>query len=87
MTGQRCDADTFSNGNVLSVPASSKFSFFSFLQFLMELTFLEAVKGANKDMSVDIEDTCPRCNGSGGEPGTKISVCHYCNGTGMVSCV
>ncbi|TNM85338.1 hypothetical protein fugu_007609 [Takifugu bimaculatus] len=52
-------------------------------EFLMELTFLEAVKGANKDLSVDIEDTCPRCNGSGGEPGTKVSVCHYCNGTGM----
>lgn len=57
----------------------------SCLQFLMELTFLEAVMGADKDLSVNIEDTCPRCNGGGSEPGTKVSVCHYCNGTGMVS--
>lgn len=51
----------------------------------MELTFAEAVMGADKDLSVDIEDTCLRCNGSGSEPGTRVSVCHYCNGTGMVS--
>lgn len=57
----------------------------SCLQFLMELTFVEAVMGADKDLSVDIEDTCLRCNGSGSEPGTRVSVCHYCNGTGMVS--
>lgn len=50
----------------------------------MELTFSEAVMGAEKDLSVNIEDTCLRCNGSGSEPGTKVSVCHYCNGTGMV---
>uniref|UniRef100_H3CB62 DnaJ heat shock protein family (Hsp40) member A3b n=1 Tax=Tetraodon nigroviridis TaxID=99883 RepID=H3CB62_TETNG len=54
-------------------------------EFLMELTFLEAVMGADKDLSVNIEDTCPRCNGGGSEPGTKVSVCHYCNGTGMES--
>lgn len=51
----------------------------------MELTFSEAAKGVNKDLSVNIEDDCPRCNGSGSEPGTKVSQCHYCNGTGMVS--
>lgn len=66
---------------------SSKLGLFALncLQFLMELTFLEAVMGADKDLSVNIEDTCLRCNGSGSEPGTKVSVCHYCNGTGMVS--
>lgn len=54
-------------------------------QFVMELTFSEAAKGANKDLSVNIDDTCPRCVGSGSEPGTKVSRCHYCNGTGTVS--
>lgn len=54
-------------------------------QFVMELTFSEAAKGANKELSVNIDDTCPRCDGSGSEPGTRVSHCHYCNGTGMVS--
>uniref|UniRef100_A0A3Q3WCJ8 DnaJ homolog subfamily A member 3, mitochondrial n=1 Tax=Mola mola TaxID=94237 RepID=A0A3Q3WCJ8_MOLML len=54
-------------------------------EFVMELTFSEAAKGANKELSVNIDDTCPRCNGGGSEPGTKVSQCHYCNGTGMES--
>lgn len=51
----------------------------------MELSFSEAAKGASKELSVNMEDTCPRCDGRGNEPGTKVSHCHYCNGTGMVS--
>ncbi|TDH15759.1 hypothetical protein EPR50_G00012320 [Perca flavescens] len=54
-------------------------------EFVMELTFSEAAKGANKELSVNIEDACPRCDGRGNEPGTKVSQCHYCNGTGMES--
>uniref|UniRef100_A0A3Q3K796 DnaJ homolog subfamily A member 3, mitochondrial n=1 Tax=Monopterus albus TaxID=43700 RepID=A0A3Q3K796_MONAL len=54
-------------------------------EFVMELTFAEAAKGANKELSVNIEDACPRCNGKGNEPGTKMPVCHYCNGTGIES--
>lgn len=67
-------------------PAAKSSASFSCSQFLMELTFLEAVKGTNKDLSANIEDTCPRCIGSGGEPGTKMPLCNYCNGTGIVSC-
>ena len=50
----------------------------------MELTFTEAAKGANKQLSLNIDDSCTRCDGKGSEPGTKVSQCHYCNGTGMV---
>lgn len=56
-----------------------------FPQFVMELTFSEAAKGVNKELNVNIDDACPRCDGNGSEPGTKVSQCHYCNGTGMVS--
>ncbi|KAK2817372.1 hypothetical protein Q5P01_025563 [Channa striata] len=52
-------------------------------EFVMELTFSEAAKGVNKELSINIEDDCPRCDGKGNEPGTKVSHCHYCNGTGM----
>ncbi|XP_044203573.1 dnaJ homolog subfamily A member 3, mitochondrial-like [Thunnus albacares] len=54
-------------------------------EFVMELTFAEAAKGANKELSVNMDDACPRCDGKGSEPGTKVSHCHYCNGTGMES--
>ncbi|XP_038568750.1 dnaJ homolog subfamily A member 3, mitochondrial-like isoform X1 [Micropterus salmoides] len=54
-------------------------------EFVMELTFTEAAKGVNKELSVNIDDACPRCDGKGSEPGTKVSQCHYCNGTGMES--
>uniref|UniRef100_A0A3P9J3A7 DnaJ homolog subfamily A member 3, mitochondrial n=1 Tax=Oryzias latipes TaxID=8090 RepID=A0A3P9J3A7_ORYLA len=54
-------------------------------EYVMELTFTEAAKGANKELSVNIEDNCPRCDGKGNEPGTKVSLCHFCNGTGMES--
>ncbi|XP_019718203.1 dnaJ homolog subfamily A member 3, mitochondrial-like isoform X2 [Hippocampus comes] len=54
-------------------------------EFVMELTFAEAAKGVDKQLSVNVEDACPRCNGRGSEPGTKVSHCHYCNGTGMES--
>ncbi|XP_072273777.1 dnaJ homolog subfamily A member 3, mitochondrial isoform X2 [Pyxicephalus adspersus] len=52
-------------------------------EYIMDLTFLQAAKGVNKDMSINITDTCQRCNGKGNEPGTKLQHCHYCNGTGM----
>ncbi|KAM9362825.1 dnaJ homolog subfamily A member 3, mitochondrial-like [Symphorus nematophorus] len=54
-------------------------------EFVMELTFSEAAKGVNKELSVNIDDTCMRCDGKGSEPGTKVSHCHYCHGTGMES--
>ncbi|KAM3864661.1 dnaJ homolog subfamily A member 3, mitochondrial-like [Diretmus argenteus] len=54
-------------------------------EFVMELTFAEAAKGVNKEMTVNLDDDCPRCEGKGNEPRTKISHCHYCNGTGMES--
>ncbi|XP_059194802.1 dnaJ homolog subfamily A member 3, mitochondrial-like isoform X2 [Centropristis striata] len=54
-------------------------------EFVMELTFAEAAKGVKKELSVNIDDTCPRCDGQGSEPGTRVPQCHYCNGTGMES--
>ncbi|XP_072337485.1 dnaJ heat shock protein family (Hsp40) member A3a isoform X2 [Scyliorhinus torazame] len=52
-------------------------------EYIMELTFTQAAKGVNKEITVNLEDTCQRCDGKGNEPGTKVQHCHYCNGTGM----
>ncbi|XP_056144755.1 dnaJ heat shock protein family (Hsp40) member A3a isoform X1 [Lampris incognitus] len=52
-------------------------------EYIMELTFTQAAKGVNKEISVNIEAACQRCDGKGHEPGTKVQHCHYCNGSGM----
>uniref|UniRef100_A0A8C4Z8Q2 DnaJ homolog subfamily A member 3, mitochondrial-like n=1 Tax=Gadus morhua TaxID=8049 RepID=A0A8C4Z8Q2_GADMO len=52
-------------------------------EFVMELTFAQAAKGVIKEMTVNIDDACQRCEGKGSEPGTKVSKCNYCSGTGM----
>ena len=51
----------------------------------MDLTFSEAARGINKEVSVSMEDACDRCKGNRAEPGSKIVRCHHCNGTGQVS--
>ncbi|XP_065706779.1 dnaJ homolog subfamily A member 3, mitochondrial isoform X1 [Patagioenas fasciata] len=52
-------------------------------EYIMELTFTQAAKGVNKEIVVNINDSCERCHGKGHEPGTKAQRCHYCSGTGM----
>jgi len=49
----------------------------------MDLTFNEAAKGVQKTIKIEVMDVCGRCDGKGNEPGTKISRCGYCGGSGM----
>lgn len=49
----------------------------------MNLTFAQAARGVNKDINVNIMDTCTTCSGSRCAPNTKPTRCQYCNGTGM----
>uniref|UniRef100_A0A3P8SCP3 DnaJ homolog subfamily A member 3, mitochondrial n=1 Tax=Amphiprion percula TaxID=161767 RepID=A0A3P8SCP3_AMPPE len=52
-------------------------------EYIMELTFTQAAKGINKEVSINMEASCQRCDGKGHEPGTKVQHCHHCNGSGM----
>ncbi|KAM6956877.1 LOW QUALITY PROTEIN: dnaJ heat shock protein family (Hsp40) member A3a [Aplochiton taeniatus] len=52
-------------------------------EYIMELTFTQAAKGVNKEMTVTMDASCQHCDGKGHEPGTKVQHCHYCNGSGM----
>nr|CAH7733903.1 unnamed protein product [Callosobruchus chinensis] len=45
----------------------------------------QAARGTNKDVNINIVDTCPKCRGTRCEPGTQASKCQFCNGTGMES--
>ena len=37
----------------------------------MKLTFIEAARGVEKEMTVSIMDACGSCKGNGSEPGTS----------------
>ncbi|XP_053677461.1 protein tumorous imaginal discs, mitochondrial-like [Anopheles nili] len=63
--------------------SDSKFGFGGAQEVMMNLTFAQAARGVNKDIDVNVVDTCPKCTGSRCEPGTKAGKCQYCNGTGM----
>ena len=54
-------------------------------QLVLHLTFNEAVRGCEKEVSMRVQAHCDRCFGTGGEPGTKEQICPYCRGTGEVS--
>jgi molecular chaperone DnaJ len=54
------------------------------LRYDLELTFVEAALGCEKEISVSKLDTCETCNGVGAEPGAVKKVCATCGGRGQV---
>ncbi len=54
------------------------------LQYRLDLTFEEAVFGAEKEIEITRDEICRTCNGSGAEPGTSPTRCPTCNGAGEV---
>lgn len=48
----------------------------------MTISFEEMVRGTKKDIALERLRTCPKCQGSGAEPGTEIATCATCAGTG-----
>ncbi len=53
------------------------------IQIDMTLDFKDAIFGIEKEVSVSKNNTCERCAGNGGEPGTTMHTCKTCDGTGM----
>ena len=54
------------------------------LRYDMELTFLEAAQGCEKEITVTKLDQCESCQGSGREGDSKTRVCPTCQGRGQV---
>jgi molecular chaperone DnaJ len=50
----------------------------------ISLKFEEAVFGVKKQIEINKFNTCLHCHGNAAEPGTKISTCSTCYGTGQV---
>jgi len=54
------------------------------LRYDMELTFLEAAQGCEKEITVTKPGPCDACNGSGAAPGATAKTCSVCGGRGQV---
>lgn len=49
----------------------------------VELTFEEAVFGTEKDIQLNLDDTCEHCKGTTVEPGYELKTCDDCKGSGQ----
>jgi molecular chaperone DnaJ len=54
------------------------------LRYDLEVDFKEAAFGVDKEIIFPRMDTCETCHGSGAKPGTKVSNCNVCGGSGQV---
>ncbi|MEM6533401.1 MAG: molecular chaperone DnaJ [Myxococcota bacterium] len=54
------------------------------LRYDLSIDFKEAVFGTEREISLDHPVTCARCDGTGGEPGSKRETCPTCQGRGQV---
>jgi molecular chaperone DnaJ len=48
----------------------------------LPITLAEVASGVTKNVRVSLLDHCPRCDGSGAEPGTAPAACKVCGGAG-----
>jgi molecular chaperone DnaJ len=51
----------------------------------VSVSFDVAARGGEIAVTVPLEEECPRCHGSGGEPGSSVQTCPQCAGTGSVT--
>ena len=54
------------------------------LRYDMEISFMDAVHGATREVKLTRRDTCWTCEGSGARPGYKPQMCPACHGRGQV---
>lgn len=51
----------------------------------VDLDFLEAVFGCQKEIELTVKETCTTCKGTKAKPGTKPETCPTCGGKGQVT--
>lgn len=50
----------------------------------MRIDFMEAVHGKTETITIDVDETCPHCHGTGAESPEDVETCSKCYGTGTV---
>ena len=78
--------DIFSDvfGDVFGGGGGSRQSRGSDLQYTLEISLEQAVKGTTAKIKIPTNVSCTNCAGSGAKPGTSASTCSTCNGNGQV---
>jgi len=54
------------------------------LRFDLEIDFEEAVFGSEREVDLNVNDTCDTCHGSGAASGSARETCRQCGGQGVV---
>jgi molecular chaperone DnaJ len=49
----------------------------------INLSFMEAITGCEKELRYKAKSTCKTCDGTGAKPGTRVSGCTSCGGSGV----
>ncbi|MGH3055667.1 MAG: DnaJ domain-containing protein, partial [Gaiellaceae bacterium] len=50
----------------------------------VEIDLVEAARGVTREVPFDAAVTCTRCGGDGAEPGTEVTTCPTCSGSGRL---
>ena len=54
------------------------------LNLHLDITFEQAFLGVEKEITITRNEECNVCHGSGAKPGTSVTKCTMCNGTGQI---
>lgn len=54
------------------------------LQYRLDISLEEAVRGTTTKIRIPVTVSCKTCNGSGAKPGTDVKTCGTCHGQGQV---
>ncbi len=55
------------------------------VEYVVDISFETAARGGKIAIAVPITEPCATCDGTGGEPDSKVSLCPECKGSGQVS--
>jgi molecular chaperone DnaJ len=55
------------------------------LRYDLKISFMEAVGGCERDITIEKHENCGACGGNGAAPGSAPEICHRCRGMGQVS--
>lgn len=50
----------------------------------VRITFEEAIFGCEKELDLNLKESCEKCGGTGAKPGTQPQTCGKCNGKGKI---
>lgn len=50
----------------------------------VKIDFMDAIMGRDINLTINVDETCSKCNGSGAKTSSDIKTCPHCNGKGFV---